>query len=217
MRGGWCARDAGVALGVERVAVVDWDVHHGNGTEDAFYEDPSVLTISVHAEELYPPGRGHVEHGGAGPGEGANVNVPLPDGSGHGAYMAAIERVVVPALRRFDPDLMIVASGVDASAFDPLGRQLLHSESYRRMTEMLLELAAECCDGRLLVIHEGGYSEAYVPFCGVAILEALLRVRCVEDPFLASLISRPGQALRRHQEVAVQRASGLVNRIPVSA
>lgn len=211
------ARHAGVALGVERVAVVDWDVHHGNGTEDAFYEDPSVLTISVHAEELYPPGRGHVEHGGAGPGEGANVNVPLPDGSGHGAYMAAMERVVVPALRRFDPDLMIVASGVDASAFDPLGRQLLHSESYRRMTEMLLELAAECCDGRLLVIHEGGYSEAYVPFCGVAILEALLRVRCVEDPFLASLISRPGQALRRHQEVAVQRASGLVNRIPVSA
>jgi acetoin utilization deacetylase AcuC-like enzyme len=144
------------------------------------------------------------------------VNVPLPDGSGHGAYMAAMERVVVPALRRFDPDLIVVASGVDASAFDPLGRQLLHSESYRRMTEMVLEVAADCCEGRLLVIHEGGYSEAYVPFCGVAILEALMGERCVEDPFLESLISRPGQALRPHQEAAVQRASELVHRIPVS-
>jgi acetoin utilization deacetylase AcuC-like enzyme len=204
-------------LGVERVAIVDWDVHHGNGTEDAFYEDPTVLTISVHEEELFPSGRGHIEHHGAGLGEGANVNVPLPDGSGHGAYMAAMERVVVPALWRFDPDLVIVASGLDASAFDPLGRQLLHSESYRRMTEMLLEVAADRCDGRLLAIHEGGYSEAYVPFCGVAVLEALLRERCVEDPFLESLASRPGQVLRPDQDAAVQRAAELVNRIPVSA
>jgi acetoin utilization deacetylase AcuC-like enzyme len=122
------------ALGIERVAIVDWDVHHGNGTEDAFYEDASVLTISLHANELYPPGRGFVEDGGRGPGAGANVNVPLPDGSGHGAYLAAMERVVLPALRRFRPQLLLVASGLDASAFDPLGRQLLHSDSYRRMT-----------------------------------------------------------------------------------
>ena len=211
------AHHARAALGVQRVAIVDWDVHHGNGTEDAFYDNPSVLTVSVHAEELYPPGRGHIEHCGAGAGEGANLNVPLPDGSGHGAYMAAMERVVVPALRRFDPDLIVVASGVDASAFDPLGRQQLHSESYRRMSEMLLEVASDCCQGRLLAIHEGGYSEAYVPFCGVAILEALLGERHVEDPFLESLTSRPGQSIRPHQDAAVQRAAELVNRVPVSA
>jgi acetoin utilization deacetylase AcuC-like enzyme len=202
------------SLGMERVAIVDWDVHHGNGTEDAFYADPSVLTISLHADEIYPPGRGHVEDAGAGAGEGANVNVPLPDGSGHGAYLAAMERVVVPALRRFEPDLLIVASGLDASAFDPLGRQLLHSDSYRRMTELLLDVAAESCDGRFLLIHEGGYSEAYVPFCGVAVLETLVGEQRVEDPFLESLVARPGQALQPHQDAAVQRAAALVDRVP---
>jgi acetoin utilization deacetylase AcuC-like enzyme len=208
------ALHARAALGIERVAIVDWDVHHGNGTEDAFYADPSVLTISLHADELYPPGRGHVGHNGDGDGAGANLNVPLPDGSGHGAYLAAMERVVLPALRRFDPDLVLVASGLDASAFDPLGRQLLHSDSYRRMTEQLLDVAAECCDGRLLLIHEGGYSEAYVPFCGVAVLETLAGARRVEDPFLESLVARPGQTLTPHQDEAVRRAEALVERVP---
>jgi acetoin utilization deacetylase AcuC-like enzyme len=202
------------ALGIERVAIVDWDVHHGNGTEDAFYADPSVLTISLHADELYPPGRGFVEHNGSGDGVGANVNVPLPEGSGHGAYIAAMERVVVPALRRFAPDLLLVASGLDAGAFDPLGRQMLHTDSYRRMTELLLEVAGELCDGRLLLIHEGGYSEAYVPFCGVAVLETLLGERRVDDPFLESLVPRPGQALQPHQDEAVRRSEALVAAVP---
>jgi acetoin utilization deacetylase AcuC-like enzyme len=198
------------ALGVERVAIVDWDVHHGNGTEDAFYADPSVLTISLHADELYPPGRGHVEHDGEGAGKGANLNVPLPDGAGHGAYLAAFERVVLPAIARFAPDLILVASGLDAGAFDPLGRQLLHSDSYRRMTELLLEAGG----GRLLLLHEGGYSEAYVPFCGVAVLEALLGERRVEDPFLEGLLARPGQALQPHQDAAIRRAETRLEGVP---
>jgi acetoin utilization deacetylase AcuC-like enzyme len=202
-------------LGLDRVAVVDWDVHHGNGTEDAFYSDPSVLTISIHADELYPPGRGRVEHVGAGAGQGANVNVPLPDGSGQGAYIAAMETVVVPAVRRFEPDLVIVASGVDASAWDPLGRQLLHSESYRQMTRLVMNAASECCDGRLVVIHEGGYSEAYAPFCCVAVLESLLGVHMVEDPFVQYFAERPGQALQPHQSDAIDRAAALLDRIPV--
>jgi acetoin utilization deacetylase AcuC-like enzyme len=205
------ALHARAELGVERVAIVDWDVHHGNGTEDAFYADPDVLTISLHEEELYPPGRGLVEHRGEGAGEGANLNVPLPAGSGHGAYLLAFERVVIPALDRFGPELILVASGLDASALDPLGRQLLHSDSYRRMTELLLDAAARHCDGRLLMIHEGGYSEAYVPFCGVAVLEAMCGERRVEDPFLPYLVDRPGQAVQPHQEAAVARAAtGLV-------
>jgi acetoin utilization deacetylase AcuC-like enzyme len=208
------AMHAREALDVERVAIVDWDVHHGNGTEGAFYADPSVLTISIHEDELYPPRRGFVEDAGEGDGKGANVNIPLPSGSGHAAYLGAMERVVVPALRRFDPDLIMVASGLDASAFDPLGRQQLHSDSYRRMTEMLLEVAADCCDGRLVLIHEGGYSEAYVPFCGVAVLETLLGEQLVEDPFLPYLAERPGQKLQPHQDAAIDRAAALIERIP---
>jgi acetoin utilization deacetylase AcuC-like enzyme len=204
------ALHARAELGLERIAIVDWDVHHGNGTEDAFYADPDVLTISLHEEELYPPGRGLVEHRGEGAGEGANINVPLPAGSGHGAYLLAFEHVVIPALDRFRPELILVASGLDASALDPLGRQLLHSGSYRRMTELLLDAAATHCDGRLLMIHEGGYSEAYVPFCGIAVLEALCGERRVEDPFLAYLVDRPGQTVQPHQEAAVHQAARLV-------
>ncbi len=195
------------ALGVERVAIVDWDVHHGNGTEDAFYEDPSVLTVSLHEDELFPAGRGFVEDRGRGPGEGANVNVPLPAGSGAGAYLHAMEAVVLPALRRFEPGLVIVASGLDASAFDPLGRESLHSGTYREMTEMLLAVAREHAGGRMVLVHEGGYSEAYVPFCGAAVLEALLGVRLVDDPFLPFLVDRPGQALQPHQRDAIERAA----------
>ncbi|HWV85823.1 MAG TPA: class II histone deacetylase [Capillimicrobium sp.] len=205
------------ALDVDRVAVVDWDVHHGNGTEDAFYEDPTVLTISLHADELFPPGRGFATDDGRGAGKGANVNIPLPDGCGHEAYLAAMDRIVVPALRRFGPELIVVASGLDASAFDPLGRHILHSGTYRAMTERLLAVAAETCDGRLAMIHEGGYSEAYVPFCGVAVVEALAGVRIVVDPFLPFLEQRPGQRLAPHQEAAIARAAALVDRIPTPA
>jgi acetoin utilization deacetylase AcuC-like enzyme len=202
------------ALGVERVAVVDWDVHHGNGTEDLFYADDTVLTISLHADELYPPARGHLADHGTGAGEGYNLNVPLPEGSGAGAYLAAMGQVVGPALRRFSPDLIVVASGLDASALDPLGRQVLHSDAYRRMTEVLLDVAASCCEGRLACIHEGGYSEAYVPFCGVAVLEAMLGESRVEDPFLAYLAPRPAQALQAHQQAVIDRAAALVDAMP---
>ena len=106
-------------LGVSRVAVVDWDVHHGNGTQLAFYENPDVLTISIHQDNLYPTASGAMEDNGAGRGAGFNLNLPMPPGSGVGAYLAAFERVVVPALRKFKPELIVVASGLDANAYDP--------------------------------------------------------------------------------------------------
>jgi acetoin utilization deacetylase AcuC-like enzyme len=209
------ALHARAALGARRVAIVDWDVHHGNGTEDAFAEDPDVLAISLHADELYPAGRGWVAHNGRGAGEGTTINVPLPDGSGAGAYLAAMERVVVPALERFAPDIILVASGLDASAFDPLGRQLLHSEAYREMTTMLMDVAARVCGGKLVCLHEGGYSEAYVPFCGVAIVEALMGIEpVVQDPFLAEVAPRPAQQLQPHQDAAIAAAQALVARVP---
>jgi acetoin utilization deacetylase AcuC-like enzyme len=197
--------------GVGRIAVVDWDVHHGNGTQAAFYEDPSVLTISLHQDDWLPPDSGHVTENGAGAGEGTALNVPLPAGSGWAAYRAAMERVVVPAVERFAPELVIVASGLDAAGFDPLARMMLHSEAYRAMTGMLLEASG----GRLAMCHEGGYDAAYVPFCGLAILEELsgIRTECA-DPFLGVLQRGPGETLQPHQDAAVARAAALVDRVP---
>ena len=167
--------------GVGRVAVVDWDVHHGNGTETVFLADPSVLSISLHQDELYPPGRGRVDVVGEGAGRGANLNIPLPPGAGIAAYGHAFERVVVPALRAFQPELIIVASGFDASAYDPLGRMDLDAEDYRALTATLMDVAAEVCDGRLLMSHEGGYSSFYVPYCGLAVIEQMTGHRSDTD------------------------------------
>lgn len=201
--------------GLERAAVVDWDVHHGNGTQDAFYDDPSVLTISLHEAGYFPPGSGSVDENGRGEAAGTNLNVPLPAGSGIGAYTAAMEEVVVPALDRFQPDLIVVASGFDASFMDPLGHQLLHSGFYRAATRMLLDAARRHCRDRLVLVHEGGYSSGYVPFLGLATVEELCGERTeVEDPFLELAEGIEGQELQPHQAAAVQAAAELVARVP---
>jgi acetoin utilization deacetylase AcuC-like enzyme len=190
--------------GLGRVAVVDWDVHHGNGTELAFWSDASVLTISVHQDSCYPPGSGGVDAAGEGGGYGFNLNVPLPPGSGVGAYVETFERVVAPALRLFEPALILVASGFDASAFDPLGRMQMSSDGYRRLTKILMDVAADVCDGRLVLCHEGGYSAAYVPFCGLSVLEELSGISTgVEDPFLPICEQQGGQELQPHQEAVI--------------
>ncbi len=171
--------------GVQRVAVLDWDVHHGNGTQSIFYERDDVLTISLHQEGCFPPGYSGAEDRGAGKGEGFNINVPLLPGGGHDAYLYAMARIVAPALRRFQPELIVVASGFDANLVDPLARMLLHSESYRALTTEVMALADELCGGRLVVVHEGGYAESAVPFCAHATVETMCGVRtAVEDPYL---------------------------------
>ncbi len=167
------------------MAVVDWDVHHGNGTQSIFYDRDDVLTISIHQDRCFPPGYSGFDDRGAGAGHGCNLNVPLPAGSGHATYLAALDEIVIPAVQRFAPDLIVVASGLDANAVDPLARQLLHSDSFRAMTQRMVDLAEAIAGGRLAVIHEGGYAEAYVPFCGLAVLEALAGQRsAVIDPEL---------------------------------
>lgn len=180
--------------GLGRVAVVDWDVHHGNGTQAVFYDRADVLTISLHQENCFPPGYSGAADRGNGAGEGANLNIPLPPGSGHEAYLAAMDRIVLPALEAFAPDLIIVASGLDANGLDPLARMMLHSETYRAMTDRIGAVADRLCGGRIVVIHEGGYAEAYVPFCGLAMLESLSGVRTeAVDPILDMLIAQqPG-------------------------
>ncbi|HKA49099.1 MAG TPA: class II histone deacetylase [Candidatus Dormibacteraeota bacterium] len=199
------------ARGLARVAVVDWDVHHGNGTEHAFYSDPSVLTISVHQDNNFPPNSGMIDDTGAGSGEGYNINVPLPAGSGVGAYVATFERVVAPAIRAFRPELILIASGLDASAMDPLASMMMTSEGYRTLTQIMLGVADEVCGGRLVACHEGGYSPAYVPYCGLAVMESLASVRTgVEDPLLGLLSGMGGQGIQPHQEAAVIQAAELV-------
>ncbi|MBB4661861.1 class II histone deacetylase [Conexibacter arvalis] len=211
------AHHARVARGLERVAVVDWDVHHGNGTQAAFYDDPSVLTISLHQDNCFPPGSGLVEETGAGAGEGFNINVPLPPGSGDGAYEAAFERIVVPALERFEPQLILVASGLDASAMDPLGRMMLSPRGYGRIAEQLLDAAARLCDGRVAMAHEGGYSAELVPFCGLAVIERMAGVETkVRGTILQEFPAGMGQQqLQPHEAALIDRvaeAAGLAER-----
>ena len=168
------AVEAAIAThGLGRVAILDWDVHHGNGTQSIFYERDDVLFISLHQEGCFPPGYGGAEDRGAGKGLGYNINVPLLPGSGHDAYLYAMDRIVEPALERFRPDLIVVSSGLDANGADPLARMLAHAGTFKAMTERLLALADRHCGGRLALVHEGGYAEAVVPFCGAAIMEAL--------------------------------------------
>lgn len=159
---------------VKRVAIVDIDVHHGNGPETTFLKRKDVLYMSLHQEELYPLNTGQVEVVGEGEGAGFNVNIPLPPGSGIGAYREAFTRVVEVGLRAFKPDFILVSCGFDGSFLDPLGRMLLTSDDFRELTQRLRTCAQELCEGRIVFTHEGGYSEVYVPFCGVAVLEELL-------------------------------------------
>lgn len=157
----------------DRVAVIDWDVHHGNGTEAIFFDRDDVLTISLHQERNYPMDTGDAEDRGVGAGEGFNMNIPLPPGGGHALYLEAMERLVLPALTDFQPDVIVVACGYDAAAVDPLGRMMATAETFRALTEMTMEAASDLCDGRLVLVHEGGYSEVYVPFCGHNVLQQL--------------------------------------------
>ncbi len=177
-----------------RVAVLDWDVHHGNGTESIFYDRSDVLTISLHQEGNYPLDTGSWEDIGEGAGEGFNFNLPLCAGAGHTAYIYAMDRVVAPAIRAFKPDIIIVACGYDASAVDPLGRMLATADTFRQMTLKIKAMASMTCKGKLVLCHEGGYSEVYVPFCGHATINALSASSIVApDPMERALNTRqPG-------------------------
>ena len=199
---------------VGMVAVVDWDVHHGNSAEHAFYSDPSVLTISIHQDNCFPPDSGHIADNGVGEGEGYNINIPLPPGSGKEAYSNVFQRVVEPALRAFKPELIVVPCGFDAGATDPLGRMMLSSSMYRSMTEQLTTLANELSNGKIVFCHEGGYSTVYTPFCAHAVLESLVGVeQPIEDPFCEFLDNMGGHQLYSHQDAIIAQAERLVKKL----
>lgn len=188
------ARHAQRKHGIERVLILDWDVHDGNGTQDAFYGDPSVLFFSLHQDGLYPATYGTLEQTGSGAGTGHTVNLPLPPGSGDAAYLTAFEQVVLPIAHAFAPQLVLVSAGQDASTMDPLGRMCVTSEGYRRMTQAMIDLAETHAEGRLVIVQEGGYSELYAPYCTLAIVETLAEQRTgIAEPLGIERLSQQPQ------------------------
>lgn len=165
------AADA-LAQGLSRVAIVDWDVHHGNGTQDIFYEDPRVLFVSLHQSPLYP-GTGQLRERGVGAGEGTTLNLPMPPGSGPEAYGAVFRDLVIPALDAFRAELVLVSAGFDAHRSDPLAEISLDSESYGAMTTALLDHVDEAGHGRLALFLEGGYDLDAVESSVCAVTKAL--------------------------------------------
>jgi len=150
------ARHAQEKHGLDRVLIIDWDVHHGNGTQDIFYDDASVLFFSTHQSPWYP-GTGAAGETGDGEAEGTTVNRPLPAGSGAAEIVGALE-AFLPEARRFAPELVLISAGFDSRAGDPLGDFLLTDADFATMTGRLLDLAAETADGRVVSVLEGGYS-----------------------------------------------------------
>lgn len=160
------------ARGLKRVMIVDWDVHHGNGTEDIFFADDSVLYFSVHQAPFYP-GSGPVTSVGHGAGLGYTCNVPLNGGHDDISYVHIFEGLVAPLGRAFKPEAIIVSAGFDAHRDDPLGGMRVSSAGYGAMTAVLMDLAAECCPGRLILALEGGYSPTAMGRAVVEVSEAL--------------------------------------------
>jgi acetoin utilization deacetylase AcuC-like enzyme len=158
--------------GAARVAIFDFDVHHGNGTQHLFEERSDVFYASTHQYPFYP-GTGAADERGIGAGEGFTLNVPLPAGTGDERYAEAIQGVVLPALRRFAPEVLLLSAGFDAWQHDPLGGMRVTEEGFRRWGEWLRELAVETCSGRVLAVLEGGYDLRNLPRLVEANLEGL--------------------------------------------
>lgn len=163
------------AAGLARVMIVDFDVHHGNGTQAVFEADPSVLYVSTHQYGIYP-GTGHLEERGVGPGEGTTVNVPLPSGAGDQAFAAIAREALAPLADRFRPDLLLVSAGFDAHWRDPLAGLQLTTPGFHSLASTLAAQADDACGGRALFVLEGGYDPRAVREGVLACMAALLRL-----------------------------------------
>lgn len=167
--------------GLERVAIVDFDVHHGNGTQDCFYANPRVLYVSTHQYPFYP-GSGHWAETGEGEGQGSTVNVPLPRGCGRKEYLRAYHEVAAPVVRRFQPQMLFVSAGFDAHFADPLAQMLLDTRGYYEIASLLKALADELCGGRIVYGLEGGYDQTALAWSVRACIDTLLGEPFAEDP-----------------------------------
>jgi acetoin utilization deacetylase AcuC-like enzyme len=153
------ARYAQQKHGLSRVLIVDWDVHHGNGTQDIFYEDSSVLFFSTHQSPWYP-GTGAAGESGEGLGDGFTINCPFPAGAGREQILGAFQNRLLPAVEEFRPDLILISAGFDSRGGDPLGNFLLTDQDFSDLTTLMMEVADRHCGGRLVSVLEGGYNLA---------------------------------------------------------
>lgn len=202
-------------LGLSRIAIIDIDAHPGNGAQSIFWGDPQVLAISLHQENGFPLRAGESSEQGEGLGLGYTLNIPLPAGSSEAAYLAAFERLVSPALDHYQPELIIVACGLDAGFMDPTARMMLSSDSYRAITAALMASAERHCDGKIVFVHEGGYHLQTVPFYALAVFETLSGIRTeVADPFLPAIAVACAAPLEDHQAAAITRAEARLASAP---
>jgi len=167
------ARHAQSKHGVGRVLIADWDVHHGNGTQDIFYEDGTVLFFDTHQHPLYP-GTGAATETGKGAGAGLTINCPFPAGSGRKEIIGAFREKLLPAAQAFRPDLVLVSAGFDSRIDDPLGSFKLTDEDFAELTGIVKEIAAEHCGGRLVSTLEGGYNLAGLASAAASHVRALM-------------------------------------------
>jgi len=189
------ARHAIREYGVKRIFIVDWDVHHGNGTQNAFYDTDEVLFISLHQSPLYP-GSGGFTESGVGRGTGFTVNIPMPGGQGDLEYALIFNTVVAPLCRQYQPELILVSAGFDACYADPLSSMRLTHQGFAYMTRVLTELAEEFCNGRLFLCLEGGYDLAGLKGGVFAVLGELLGEK-LTTPFPCSLHPDTAHVLRK--------------------
>jgi acetoin utilization deacetylase AcuC-like enzyme len=150
--------------GVKKIAIIDWDVHHGNGTQHLFEEDPSVLYISIHQYPFYP-GTGNYTETGTGKGVGATLNCPMPMGSSDRDYENVFIEKILPKLDEFNPEFILISAGFDAHKSDPLANINLSSDAFAWMTKRVMEKANQYCDNRIISLLEGGYNLDALPVC----------------------------------------------------
>jgi len=175
------AAAAALRQGIERVAIVDWDVHHGNGTQDIFNRDPRVLYVSTHAAPFYP-GTGDYTERGLDEAVGTKVNIPLPHGTGDSGFLTAFEEIVTPALDRFAPQLVLISSGWDSHQRDTLGTLAVTTAGYTRAAHLVREAASRHAGGRIIAILEGGYDTHALSWCASGLVQLLLGEEPTPDP-----------------------------------
>ena len=161
--------------GLDKILILDWDVHHGNGTQHSFEEDPSVMYVSLHQYPFYP-GTGAYSETGIGAGQSATVNCPMPAGASDFHYEQAFTERVLPAISKFKPDAVLLSAGFDAHQSDPLAQINLTTEFYSWMSLRMMEIANQFAEGRLVSLLEGGYNLDYLPLCVATHLKVLMQV-----------------------------------------
>ena len=166
---------------LERIAIIDFDVHHGNGTQEIFYDNPQVLYISTHQYPFYP-GTGSIDETGVDEAKGTTVNIPLPAGCGDAEYLLAFEQIIVPAARRFKPQLILVSAGYDLHQADGIALMQVTTTGFAQMVKIIKELADELCSSRLVFSLEGGYNVTALAVSVKATFDVLLGDTTIEDP-----------------------------------